>query len=164
MRSLRTRILAVVAVAVVAVAAVAIVGIALGGDDGASATRADYRASVVHTRDRVDFALQRITTSESVDELIENIRAASTAVGGAAGDLDEAGVAEGFGDVNVRLIRTLRAFSDELANTAETFADPAFAGTIGQATSLSFVQWDKVNEILAELDEKGIRVQPLARH
>jgi ABC-type transporter Mla subunit MlaD len=157
------RTLAVAAIVVVAVVAVAIVGIAFGGEEG-SATKAEYQATVVTTRDRVDFALERITKSTSVDELIEQIDAASTAVGSAAEDLDRAGVATGFSDQNDALVNTLRAFSDELGNTAAQFRDPTFAPNLAGINSLSFTQWTVVNRILADLDEKGIHVQLLVRH
>jgi hypothetical protein len=163
--SSRWRQIAAVAAAVAAgVAAVAIAGIALGGEESASATRTEYQATVVNTRDRVDYAMLRITKSTSVDELISRIGEASTAVGSAAADLGSAGVADGFGDENEELVRTLQAFSDELANTSAQFEDPSFSGTLPGINSLSFTQWDVVNERLADLRKQGIRVQPLERH
>ena len=58
----------------------------------------------------------------------------------------------------------LRAFSDVLAGSAAQFKDPTFAGTLPGITSLSFPEWDKVNKVLAELNEQGIEVEQLARH
>jgi hypothetical protein len=157
-----TQILALVAVAIGAAFAVAVV-IILVGDSGPS-SKQEYQAAVVNARDRVDFALVRITKSQSTDELIERIDEAAAVIGTTASDLDDTGAAEGFEDEGERLVTTLRAFSDELAGTAAQFRDPTFAGTLPAITSLSFPQWESVNRILADLKEQGIQVQQLPRH
>lgn len=157
-----TQILVLVGVAVAAAFAVAIAVIVLGGSGTTS--RADYQAAVVNTRDRVDFALVRITKSQSADELVERIDEAAAVVGTSASDLDDTGPAEGFEDENQRFVKTLRSFSDELAGTAAQFRDPSFAGTLPGITSLSFPQWNAVNRILTQLNEQGITVTPLPRH
>jgi hypothetical protein len=81
-----------------------------------------------------------------------------------ASDLDDKGAPEELEELNDRLVSSLRAFSDVLAGTSAQFEDPTFAGTIPGITTLSFPEWDKVNEVLAELDEQGIAVEQLARH
>jgi hypothetical protein len=162
MGSRSTQILALVAVAIGAAFAVA-VGVILLGDD-ATASRADYQATVVNARDRVDFALVRITRSQSTDELIARIDQAAAVIGQTASHLDEAGVAEGFEPENDRLVTTMRSFSEELAGTAAQFRDPSFAGTLPAITSLSFPQWEALNAVLADLKESGIQVEPLPRH
>ena len=156
------RILAIAAVGAAAAIAVA-VAIALGGGGGTT-SKADYQATIVNARDRVDFALDRITKSRSAEDLITRIDEASETVGGVAGNLDKARVAEGFDDENDKLVRTLRALSDDLSGTAATLGDPSFAETLPGINSLSYPEWDKVNAILAGLEEQGIHVQPLARH
>jgi crotonobetainyl-CoA:carnitine CoA-transferase CaiB-like acyl-CoA transferase len=162
MGSRSTQILAAVAVVVGAAFAVA-VGVILLGDD-ATASRADYQATVVNARDRVDFALVRITKSQSTDELVERIDEAAAVVGKTATDVEEAGVAEGFEEANDRLVTTMRSFSDELAGTAAQFRDPTFAGTLPAITSLSFPQWNALNAVLVDLKEQGLEVEPLPRH
>jgi len=157
-----TQILALVAV-VIGVAFAVAVGVILLGDD-ATASRADYQASVVNARDRVDFALVRITRSQSTDELVERIDEASAVVGKTASDMDDVGVAEGFEGEHTRFVNTLRSFSDELAGTAAQFRDPTFAGTLPGITSLSFPQWDTLNRVLADLTERGLEVEQLPRH
>lgn len=154
--------LGVAAVLALAVVAVVVVGIALGGGPG-TATKPEYRETVSNARDRVDFALLRITRSKTVDQLTTRMHEASTTVAGAAGELDGAKVAEGLGDENDDLVDTLRSFSRVLENTATTFEDPTFSD-IGSASSLSFPEWDQVNAILAKLRKQGIRVAPLQRH
>jgi hypothetical protein len=162
MGSRSTQILVVLAVAIGAAFAVA-VGVILLGDD-ATASRADYQATVVNTRDRVDFALVRITKSQSTDELIARIDEAAALIGAAASDLDGAGVAEGFDDENAKMVKTMRSFSNELAATAAQFRDPTFAGTLTAITSLSFPQWDALNKQFATLKAQGIQVSQLPRH
>ena len=154
--------LALVAVAVIAAIAVA-VGVAAFSDNGPT-SRESYQVVVVNARDRVDFAYARIAKSQSIDELIERIDEASVIVGDTASDLDDTGVPEGLDAQNEELVVALRAFSDVLAGTAAQFRDPTFAGTLPGITSLSFPEWDKVNAVLAELDEQGIEVEQLARH
>jgi hypothetical protein len=162
MQTRSTQVLALVGVAIAAAFAVAIAFILAGGSG--STSRADYQATVVNARDRVDFAYGRIASSQSTDELIERLDAAAVVVGSTASDLEDAGVAEGFEDLNKRLVRSLRAFSDVLAGTAAQFRDPTFAGTLPGITSLSFPEWDAVNKVLAELNEQGIEVDQLERH
>jgi hypothetical protein len=151
-------------VGVAAVAAIAVVaGILLLGGDSTS-SRESYQAAVVNGRDRVDFAYGRIARSESPEDLIERLDDASVVVADTADDLDDKGAPEGLEDLNDRLVKTLRAFSDVLAGTSAQLEDPTFAGTVPGITSLSFPEWDKVNKVLAELDEQGITVEQLARH
>ncbi len=157
-----TQILALVAVGIAAAFAVAVVVLLLG--DSGPSSKQEYQAAVVNARDRVDFALVRITRSQSTDELIERIDEAAAVIGATASDLDDTGTADGFDAVGERLVNTLRAFSGELAGTAAQFRDPAFAGTLPAITSLSFPQWDTLNKIFAELKEQGIQVQQLPRH
>lgn len=149
-------------VALAAALAVAVAFLAFGGSGTAS--RADYQTEVRNARDRVDYALARITRSDSIEELIERIDEASVVVGATADELDDAPVAEGFEREHERLVRTLEAFSDELAGTAAQFQDPTFAPSLSGLTSLGFLEWENVNKILGEMRKKGLRVQPLERH
>lgn len=156
-------IAAAVAIGVLAVVAVVIVGMALGGGKGTT-TRAAYQTTVGNARDRVDFALEHITRSRSPKELVARLQEASQTVDGAAGELARAKVASGFGKENDKLVHTLNAFAVELQNTADTLKDPSFAGEVPGMSSLSFSGWTNVNEILTELEDRGIHVPLLARH
>jgi len=73
-------------------------------------------------------------------------------------------VADGFDDENDKLVRTLHALSAELAGTAATLRDPTFADALPLIRTLSFKQWIAANRVLADLEKKGIEVDPLARH
>ncbi|MDH4340853.1 MAG: hypothetical protein OEW47_10890 [Thermoleophilia bacterium] len=139
------------------------VAITLSGED-ATASKADYQTTVVDARDRIDFAFARIAKSDSIDELIARIDEAAAVVDKTAGQLDDAAVAKGFEDDNDRLVRTLHAFSDELAGTAEQFEDPSFASALESITSLGFAGWENVNKALAAMNKKGLEVELLERH
>jgi hypothetical protein len=158
-----TQLLALGGVALAAAFGVAAAILLLGGDSTAS--KAEYQATVVNARDRVDFALERITRSQSAEELIERIDEASAVVGATAGDLEDEGVAEGYDDLNEQLVTTLRKFSDELAGTAAQFRDPTFGSSFLESiNSLGFLEWENTNRILGEMQEQGLTVQPLQRH
>jgi hypothetical protein len=162
MGSRTTQILAVVAAVAGAFIAIGLAVVLLGGD--ATASRTDYQDTIVNTRDRVDFAYARIAKSTSIDELIERMDEASAVIGKTASDLDEAGVAEGFEDMNETLVSKLQAFSNVLHSTAQQFQDPTFGSALGGINSLSFPEWDEVNKVLAEMKAKGIQVDQLERH
>lgn len=162
MSSRSTQLLALAGVAVAAAVAVAVAVLALGGSSTAS--QADYQVTVTKARDRVDFALVRITRSDSEEELIERIEEASVVVGATAEDLDDAAVAEGFEDENSKLVATLEKFSNELAGTAAQFQDPSFFASLSNVTSLGFQEWENVNVILEDMRKQGLEVPALERH
>lgn len=163
MSSRSTRLLVLLGVVLVAAVGIAVAVAALG-DGRKTATKVEYETTVTKARDRVDFALVRITKSQSVDDLIVRIEGASTAVDGARRDLDDAGVAEGFEGLHDRLVDTFGAFSEELANTAAQFEDPTFAPNLQGISSLGFLEWENVNKILGEMKERGLDVALLERH
>ena len=164
MRSRWPLIAGIVAAGVLAAGIVAVVGLAFGGGGGNSTSKTAYQTTVVNARDRIDYALARIATSQSIPDLVQRINAASDTVESAANDLQQAKVASGFESDNKQLVLTLHAFSSELAGTAGTFSDPAFGGALANANSLSFPEWTKVNVILADMQRRGIAVALLARH
>ena len=163
MTSKTTKLAVLGGAVLVAAFAIAVAVAALDSGRG-TATRAEYAETVSNTRDRIDFALVRITRSGSQEELIERIGEASTAVGAAGDDLGEADVATGFESLHDRLVSTLDDFSSELAGTAAQFEDPTFAPNLQGINSLGFLEWENVNRILADMKKKGLRVEPLERH
>jgi hypothetical protein len=156
-------VLALGAVGVLVVATVAVVGIALGGGSN-SASKTTYQADVVRARDRVDFALERITRSRSPDELLSRLDEASSTLEDTARDLGGVSAPNGLDDENSRLVSTLHSFSAELEGTVRTLRDPSFTGALPGINGLSYPQWNQINTILAQLEAQGIHVQPLARH
>ena len=153
----------IVVVVVVVAGGVVLAGLALGGGNDPSSTE-DYQAAVVQARDRTDYALARIGQSGSPEELVTRIDEASALVSAVAGDLDDVEAPSEVSSEADKLVRTLRALSDELAGTAATLEDPAFGGVFRGLNSLSFGQWNAVNTALLKLRKKGIQVEQLARH
>jgi hypothetical protein len=154
-----------VALGVAAAAALAIVIAvnAFGGEE--TATKPEYQATIVNTRDRIDFAYAQITKADSVENLIVRLDAASVAIGDVADDIGDAAVAEGFEELNTDLEAALNKFSDALAATADQFEDPSSAGFgLDSITSLGFTEWDDVNAILTSMQERGLEVELLERH
>ena len=163
MSSRSTRLLVLLGVVLAAAFGIAVAVAALdGGREVAS--QPEYTATISNARDRVDFALVRITRSQSEEELVERIYDASDVVGATAGDLDDAGVAEGFEGLHDRLVDTMQAFSDELGATAAQFEDPTFAANLEGISSLGFLEWENVNKVLGEMKDKGLEVALLERH
>jgi hypothetical protein len=161
--SKRLGIVAIVGVAIVALVTTAVVGIALGGGKDTT-TQAEYQATVVNARNRIDYALERIAESQSIDELTNRLDEAGALIDDAAGDLDDAAVAHGFEGDNVKLVTTLRSYSNALSGTAATLRDPTLAPSLSGFNSLSYPQWNTVNRILAKMKRQGVDVQPLYRH
>lgn len=166
--SRRTQRLAIlVGVAVVAAFVVAVAIRAFNGPG--TATKAEYQATIVNARNRVDYAYGRISTPAETDQplqerVAERLDEASASIASTANDLDNAAVAPGFEDLNTQLVDKLREFSDALSNTAAQFRDPSFEGALSGLNSLGFTQWDDVNAILAKMNEQGLKVQALQRH
>lgn len=158
------RLVAIAGVIIAAVAAAVIAISALGGEDK-TATKAEYQATIVSARDRVDFAFAQIAKADSVENLIERLDTASAAVGAVADDVGDAAVAPEFEQLTDDLAAKLHQFSDSLAATADQFADPSSAGFgLENINSLGFGEWDEVNEILTSMQEKGLEVELLERH
>ena len=161
MRTRRTW-LVLAAVAVAAAVAIGVVALTLrGGED--SASNEDYELTVVNTRDRTDFALGQLSRAQSLEELLERMDETAAAVESAAGDLEGAGVPDGFEDETERLVEQLRMLAADVQGTADQARVPGFEDILVGAAGLDFESWDKINAILAELRKQGIDVQPLAR-
>jgi hypothetical protein len=161
--SKRLGIVAIVGVAIVALVTTAVVGIALGGGKDTT-TQAEYQSTVVNARNRIDYALERIAESQSIDELTNRLDEAGVLINDAAGDLDDTAVAGGLEDENLQLVTTLRSYSSALSGTAATLRDPSLAPALEGFNSLSYPQWNTVNRILAKMKRQGINVPPLYRH
>jgi hypothetical protein len=159
----RKSLLVLGGVAVAAIVAVVVAVTAMGGDK--TATKPEYQATIVSTRDRVDFAYAQITKADSVENLVVRLDAASAAVKDVAGDLRDAGVAPGFEGLNENLAGRLDAFSASMAATADQFDDPSSAGFgLDSITSLGFGEWDEINAILTKMRKKGLEIELLERH
>ena len=139
--------------------------VAAAGCGGKSAPSAEeYEQSVVLMRDRVDFALERITKSESEDQFLERMDEASETIERAADDLDGAGTAEDFEDEHEKLVSSLRQLSYDVKATADQIRIPGFEGLLTGSRGISFESWDQVNSALAGMAGKGMDVSMLQRH
>ena len=153
----------VIAIAVGVLVAVVVLGQAVAKNDGPT-SRAEYQDLVVVVRDRTDFALARIGKSQSPEELANRIDEASQTVGVGAEELADADAPSELTTQNDQLVNTLRAFSDELAGTADTLRDPSFEPALRGLNSLGFKQWEVLNRVFANLQDAGIDVELLLRH
>jgi hypothetical protein len=161
----RNRRLIVIAGVIAAAALAAVIAMVALGGGRETATKAEYQATIVNARDRVDFAYADITKSDSVENFIERLDEASVRVGAVADDVSGAAVAEGFEDLNDELAERLNAFSSALAATADQFEDPSSAGFgLESITSFGLGEWDDVNATLTEMQKKGLKVELLGRH
>lgn len=133
------------------------------GENAPPSVRAT-EASTVATRDRVDFALERITRAQSRDELLARMDEAADAIDAAADDLDGIGAPERYATEVGLLVESLRQLAFDVQATADQIRQPGFGDLLLGTKGLSFESWNKVNAALADLSRKGIQVAPLARH
>jgi len=153
---------------VLALLAALLVAAVAGCGGGGTASPADYAQAVVLNRDRVDFALARITRAQSVDELLKRMEEASVVIDKAAGDLDDKGAPEEYQPEAGNLVKQMRQLSVDIEDTAEQAQQPGFEGLVTDPhlQGLSFDSWTKMNKALAGLAGKGIDVaivQPKAQ-
>ncbi len=140
-------------------------GLASGcGGSNSAPTLAEYQQSVVAARDRVDFALARITKAKAKEEFLNRMNEAAAAIGNAASDLEEAGAAEGFEDETKKLADALHQLSVDLSATAHDLGQPEGQGLVSGAQGLNFESWDNANLALASLIGQGIDVELIGRH
>jgi hypothetical protein len=126
-------------------------------------TKAEYAASVVTTRNRVDYALAQITQAKTKQQFLDQMIDSSKLIDDAAGDLDDAGAAAGFDDETKKLVAAIRQLAVDLEATSEQIQTPGYEGLFS-AKGLSFQSWVDVNAVLANLAKQGIDVEPLGRH
>jgi len=150
------------AVAVAATVAIVGVGLALE-DDEASVSQTDYQAAVVNARNRVDFALGRLSKAQSPEELLGRMDEAADAIGDTAGDLDDMDAPDPYADAHGRLVEQLEQLAADVQGIADQARTPGFEDTLTGARGFDFESWDAINSILAELRGRGIDVEPLAR-
>lgn len=155
--------LAVGGVAIAALVAVGVVNFA-STSDGSPSSSEEYEAEVVRNRDRVDFVLGRLSTAQSLEELLTRMDEAADTIDAAAGDLDDGTPPEALEDEHGRLVLQLETLSDDIQGTANQAREPGFESILLGAAGLSFDSWDEINAILKELRAQGVEVQPLSRH
>ena len=145
--------------AIASLAAIFVIA-AAGCGGGGTASPAEYADAVVLNRDRVDFALARITRAQSQDELLNRMDEASTVIDKAAGELEDKGAPDEYQPEAGNLVKQLRQLSVDIEATAEQAQQPGFEGLVTDPhlQGLSFDSWTKMNKALAGLAGKGIKV------
>ncbi len=123
----------------------------------------ELEQSIVATRDRVDFALARITRASS-KELLERMDEAADTIDDAASDLEGVGTSKDYESDVGKLVDSLHQLAFDVQATADQIREPGFGDLLTGTRGLSFESWDKVNLALAGLIGKGIEVAPLERH
>lgn len=149
---------------IIAALVAAAVAVAAGCGGSSAATVEELGRSVVSARDRIDFALARITEAQSKDDLLERMDEAAGAIDGAASDLEDVGAPERLDADLGALVGSLRQLAFDVQATADQIRQPGFSDFLGGTKGLSFESWDAVNRALGALDAQGIEVAPLARH
>jgi hypothetical protein len=145
---------------VFALLAALLASVAAGCGGSSTPSPEDYAEAVVLNRDRVDFALARITRAQSVDELLQRMDEAAVVIDKAAGDLDDKGAPEDFQPEADKLVKQMRQLSVDIKATADQAREPGFGGLVTDPhlQGLSFDSWTKMNQALAGLAGKGIKV------
>ncbi len=161
MRRGRTWVIVGAAV-VAAILAIAVVGCGLGEDDSTT-SQVEYQTAVINSRDRVEFALGRLSKAQSLDEFLERMDEAAETIDDTAGDLDDVGAPSDLASPHERLVEQLGQLATDIQGTADQARVPGFEDILQGADGLNFESWDEINAILAELRRQGIEVDPLAR-
>jgi hypothetical protein len=125
-------------------------------------SKEDFQQDMVAARNRTDAALAQVTGAKSVDDLLKRMRIAATEVRSAATDVQDADAPNGLADEADGLEQALRALSDEIVKTVNTFVDAPEA--IANARGFNFEAWNTVQARLADLRRAGVEVPPLETH
>ena len=115
---------------------------------------------MVSTRDRVDFALARITRAQSKDDLLARMDEAADAIDDAVRDLEDVGAPERLDTDLSALVDALGQLAFDVQATADQIRQPGFSDFLAGTKGLSFESWDAVNRAFAALDAQGIEVAP----
>ena len=150
-------------VTVAALVAAVVLGRAIAGDSKPS-SRADYQVAVVTARDRVDFALGRLSRAKSLDELTTRMDEAAAVIDKSAGELDDTTAPVDLASQNGQLVAQLESLATDVQGIADQLRIPGYEDFLKGAEGLDFPSWDKVNNVLVKLRVLGIDVQPLSRH
>jgi hypothetical protein len=124
----------------------------------------ELEQSIVSTRDRVDFAMARITQAQSRDELLERMDEAADTIADAARDLEGVGAPKDYEREAGKLVDALRQLAFDVQAAVDQIQQPGFGDLLTGTRGLSFESWDKVNLALTALIELGIEVALLERH
>ena len=143
---------------------VSVAVLAFGCGENSNSSVQELERSIIATRDRVDFALARITRAQSRDELLGRMDEAADTIDDAARDLEGVGTPKDFESGVDKLIDSLRQLAFDVQATADQIRQPGFDDLLTGTRGLSFESWSQANLALADLMRKGIEVTLLERH
>jgi hypothetical protein len=143
---------------------VSVASLAFGCGENSMPSVQELEPSIVAARDRVDFALARITRAQSRDELLERMEEAADAIDAAASDLEGVGTPKDYESEVGKLVVSLRQLAFDVQATADQIRQPGFGDLLVGTRGLSFESWNAVNLALTGLNGKGIEVALLERH
>lgn len=128
---------------------------------GSDISREDYEAEVRKVRNRVDFALERIATAQTFNEVVRRVDQAGVETSKAAERLEEVGAPSDLDGEAEKLVSALEAFGDELRTTSEALGNSVGTNLGQQLSGLNFQTWNRVQTAFRGLQDQGIEVQPL---
>ena len=123
-----------------------------------------FSDAVVTNRNRVDYALARITRAKSQDELLTRMDEAAVVIDKSADELADTGAPSDYQPEADNLVKNLRQLAVDVQATADQARIPGFENLFQGTRGLSFDSWDDVNKALAGLVGKGIPVTILQNH
>jgi len=148
--------------ALLILAALAATALLAGGCMGDDDTEA-FEREVVSARDTTDSSFAYIKRPESTEDLVRRLRTSGQRIERVSGTLADADAPADLADEHTRLVTALDAMSEEMnaaANSIELVnSEDATAGF--PVETLVFDTWDSVQNVLTELREEGVDVQPL---
>ena len=100
--------------------------LAFGCGESGKPSVQEFERSVVVTRDRVDFALERITRAQSRDELLGRMDEAAATIDAAARDLEGVGTPNEYESQVGKLVVSLRQLAFDVQTTADQIRQPGF--------------------------------------
>jgi hypothetical protein len=125
----------------------------------------DFESSVVDSRNAVDGALTHITDNpSSKEDLLNRMEQAGLRIDKAAATLEQENTPEELEDDRAKLVRAYRQLAVDVSAAAEELRQPEFQNLVQGARGLSFESWNQANNVLANLREQGIDVEPLGKH
>ena len=141
-----------------------VTALTFGCGDSSMPSVQEFEQSIVVTRDRADFALERITRADSEEELLARMDEAADTIDDAASDLEGVGSSKDYESEVDNLVDSLHELAFDVQATADQIRQPGFGDLLIGTRGLSFESWDNVNLALAGLIGKGIEVALLERH
>jgi hypothetical protein len=151
-----TRILA--GVTALLAAAVLAAGCSAGGADEEA-----FEREVIAARDTADSSFAYIKRPESTEDLVRRLRTSGDRIQRVSNDLADTDAPGELADERTRLVTALRQMSTEMrgaANSIELVTSNDATATLPVET-LVFETWDSVQNVLTELRNEGIEVEPL---